>query len=89
MLDFQGHYVLTSARALTEPEGAGEYGQHAPRDEEAKPALSDRLRDAAATVGDKASLPARTAPVWGPAYRALLISACGLSLKVLDNRWKV
>ncbi len=76
MLNFQGHYVLTSARALTEPEGAGEYGQHAPHDEEAKPALSDRLRDAAATVGDKASLPARTAPVWGPAYRALLVTAC-------------
>ncbi len=47
----QEHYVVAARGPAAEPEGAGEYGHL--HDEEAKPALSDRLRDAAATVGDK------------------------------------
>ena len=40
-------------------EGAGEHNRNGDREGDAKPALSDRLRDAAATVGDK--VPARAA----------------------------
>ena len=41
-----GHYALDA-------EGAGEHDRNGDREGDAKPALSDRLRDAAATVGDK------------------------------------